>query len=155
MVYDRKCTIVSGMYFLQATILEIQFSHEPEYCLVKLDYNHTELYVESSAIFQMPFEGLEDDDMDNDKLVRLKCIQSLINNPSSIRADDKLITQLDRSDGRYSYTQSETGSDEQFPEHYIDPFDRRYNSSDDDDEEEYSATHSQPTTPGITLATVR
>ncbi|CAF1560821.1 unnamed protein product [Didymodactylos carnosus] len=72
MVYDQKCTIVPGIDFLQATILEIQYSHEPQRCLVKLNYEQTELYVDSSAIFQMPFQGLEDDDMDHDKLACLK-----------------------------------------------------------------------------------
>ncbi|CAF0769477.1 unnamed protein product [Didymodactylos carnosus] len=123
MVYDQKCTIFPGIDFLQATILEMQFIHEAQRCLMKLDCDQTELYVESSAIFQMPFQGLEDDDMDHDKLACLKRIKSMKSNPSFIINNNELIALSEYLDDQQSEDGSESYCDTDLDELYIDPFD--------------------------------
>ncbi|CAF1586448.1 unnamed protein product, partial [Didymodactylos carnosus] len=135
MIYDQKCTIVPGIEFLQATILEIQFSPEPQRCLVKLDYDQTELYVESSAIFQMLFQGLEDDDIDHDKLACLKRIKSIKINPSFIMNNNKLIALSEYLDDQQSEDGSESYCDTDLDELYVDPFDSRYTSSEAGEED--------------------
>ncbi|CAF1447880.1 unnamed protein product [Didymodactylos carnosus] len=135
MIYDQKCTIVPGLDLLQATILEIQYSHEPQRCLVKLEYDQTELYAESSAIFQMPFQGLEDDDMDHDKPACLKRIKSMKSNPSFIMNNNKLTALSEYLDDQ----QSEDGSESE--------------AGEEDEEEGFSKTNSKSITLVITPAT--
>ncbi|CAF1588061.1 unnamed protein product, partial [Didymodactylos carnosus] len=80
MIYDQKCTTIRGADFLQATVLEL----DQQRCLVKFNYNQLSDYAGFDEVFQMPFQGLEDDDMDNDKLACLKRIQSMEINPLSV-----------------------------------------------------------------------
>ncbi|CAF0851164.1 unnamed protein product [Didymodactylos carnosus] len=107
---------------------KIQFSPEPQRCLVKLDYDQTELYVQSSAIFQMPFQGLGDDDMDHDKLACLKRIKSMKINPAFIMNNNKLIILSEYLNDQQSEDRSESYCDTDLDELYVDPFDSRYTS---------------------------
>ncbi|CAF1218793.1 unnamed protein product [Didymodactylos carnosus] len=139
-------------------IVTQQYSHESQRCLVKLEYDQTELYAESSAIFQMPFQGLEDDDMDHDKLACLKRIKSMKSNPSFIMNNNKLITLSEYLDDQQSEDRSESYCDTDLDESYVDPFNSRYTSSEageEDEEEGFSKTNSKSITLVITPATVR
>ncbi|CAF1291948.1 unnamed protein product, partial [Didymodactylos carnosus] len=51
---------------------------------MKLKWVILSVYAGFDEVFQMPFQGLEDDDMDNDKLACLKRIQSMEINPLSV-----------------------------------------------------------------------
>ncbi|CAF1342636.1 unnamed protein product [Didymodactylos carnosus] len=152
MIYDQKCTRIRGVDFSQATVLELD--HQQQRCLVKFNYNQLSDYAGFYEVFQMPFQGLEDDDMDNDKLACLKRIQSMEINPSSIMNNNSLKALLEYLDYQQSEYGSELYHDIDTHELYVDPFDSRYNSS-DEDEEEAEKTNSQPATPGTTLGTVR
>ncbi|CAF4595350.1 unnamed protein product [Didymodactylos carnosus] len=80
----------------------------------------------------MPFQGLEDDDMDNDKLACLKRIQSMEINPLSVVNNNNLKALSEYLDDQQTKDGSELYRDTDSYELYVDPFDSRYNSSDED-----------------------
>ncbi|CAF1086828.1 unnamed protein product [Didymodactylos carnosus] len=118
----RAVTVTSYRY-QRSPLLEQQYSHESQRCLVKLEYDQTELYAESSAIFQMPFQGLEDDDMDHDKPACLKRIKSMKSNPSFIMNNNKLTALSEYLDDQQSEDGSESYCDTDLDELCVDPFD--------------------------------
>ncbi|CAF0900945.1 unnamed protein product [Didymodactylos carnosus] len=124
MIYDQKCTRIRDIDFLQATVLELD--HQQQRCLVKFNYNQLNDYARFDEVFQIPFQGLEDDDMDNDKLACLKRIQSMEINPSSIINNNNLKALSEYLDDQKSEDGSELYHHTDSHELYVDPFDSRY-----------------------------
>ncbi|CAF0862724.1 unnamed protein product [Didymodactylos carnosus] len=149
MIYDQKYARVPSVDFLQETIFKLD--QQQRECLVKFDYNQLSGYVAFDDVFQMSFQGLEDDDMDHDKLACLKRIQSMEIHPSPVMKNNSLIVQSKHLNDQRSTDGSEWIDLREIYDH---PFDSRYNSSEDDDEEEYSKANFQPIIPIVTPATV-
>ncbi|CAF0985000.1 unnamed protein product [Didymodactylos carnosus] len=90
---------------------------------MKLKWVILSVYAGFDEVFQMPFQGLEDDDMDNDKLACLKRIQSMEINPLSVVNNNNLKALSEYLDDQQTKDGSELYRDTDSYELYVDPFD--------------------------------